>query len=87
LTCRSGSLTARTGGPRDHQAGEPGGWSVEAPPETLAPAGSAIGFDMAGGDPARPQLAPDHVAALHHRPLGLPLDTVRIDLRMRGKNA
>jgi hypothetical protein len=46
-----------------HQAGGPGGWSVEAPPETLPPAGSVISFDMAGGDPARPQFAPDHLAA------------------------
>src|SRR3984957_17502073 len=45
------------------QAGAPGGWLVEAPPETPPPAGPAIGFDMAGGDPARPQLAPDHLAA------------------------
>src|ERR1700722_4896795 len=46
-----------------HQAGVWGGWSVEAPPETLPPAGTAIGFDMAGIDPSGPQLAPDHVAA------------------------
>src|SRR3984885_6323442 len=43
--------------------GEPGGWSVEASPETPSPAGPTIGFDMAGGDPTSPQFAPDHVAA------------------------
>jgi hypothetical protein len=49
--------------PGGHQAGGPGGWSVEAPPETPPPAGPAIGFDMVGGDPSRPQFAPDHLAA------------------------
>jgi hypothetical protein len=47
-------LGQRLGG---HQAGGPGGWSVEAPPETLPAAGPAIGFDMAGGDPSRSQTA------------------------------
>src|SRR6202040_838478 len=33
--------------PGGRQTGGPGGWSVEAAPETLPPADSAIGFDMA----------------------------------------
>src|ERR1700729_1352429 len=66
-----------------HQAGGPGGWSVEAPPETPPPAGPAIGFDMAGA--LCPQFAPDHLTAdpdlLSDIGKGPPLSAQRDDRR------